>query len=51
VDVTSDAQGAAQVTWSKQETWRSWAQLSEGCYYYNATKAQENVSCEPMGLP
>jgi transposase len=32
VDVTSDAQGAAQVTWSKQETWRSWAQLSEGCY-------------------
>ena len=32
VDVTGDARGKTQVTWSKQETWRSWAQLSEGCY-------------------
>lgn len=32
VDVTGNAQGGAQVTWSKQEAWRSWARLSEGCY-------------------
>lgn len=32
VDVTDDARGKTQVTWSKQETWRSWAQLSAGCY-------------------
>ena len=32
VDVTGEARGKTQVTWSKQETWRSWAQLSEGCY-------------------
>jgi transposase len=32
VDLVADAQGAAQVTWSKQESWRSWARLSEGCY-------------------
>ena len=32
VEVTVDARGAAQITWHKQEAWRSWAQLSEGCY-------------------
>lgn len=32
VDVTTDASGAARVTWSRQEAWRSWARLSEGCY-------------------
>lgn len=32
VQITTDSQGAAQVTWSKVEAWRSWAQLSEGAY-------------------
>jgi len=31
-EVTSDAQGKAQLKWEKVETWRSWARLSEGCY-------------------
>ena len=24
--------GFLKVTWSKRETWREWARLSEGCY-------------------
>jgi transposase len=27
-----DAGGSAQIEWSKQESWREWARLSEGCY-------------------
>jgi len=27
-----DEQGAARIEWSKKETWREWARLSEGCY-------------------
>ena len=30
--VTSDAKGKAKLKWEKVEAWRSWAQLSEGCY-------------------
>ena len=25
-------EGSAQIEWSKQESWREWARLSEGCY-------------------
>jgi transposase len=32
VQIQADAQGAAQITWKKIETWRAWAQLSEGSY-------------------
>lgn len=32
VQIQADANGAAQVTWKKVETWRAWAQLSEGSY-------------------
>ncbi len=32
VQVTADAKGAAQIAWKKVETWRAWAQLSEGSY-------------------
>lgn len=32
VQVITDGQGAAQVSWTKVESWRSWANLSEGCY-------------------
>ena len=32
IDVTEDERGAAVLTWSKDETWRDWAMLSEGCY-------------------
>jgi transposase len=32
VEVETDAQGRAQVRWSKREEWRDWACLSEGCY-------------------
>jgi transposase len=32
VQVKTDERGAAQVSWSKVESWRSWASLSEGCY-------------------
>lgn len=31
-EVTTDAQGNAQLKWEKVEAWRSWAALSEGCY-------------------
>lgn len=27
-----DAGGSAQIEWTKQESWREWACLSEGCY-------------------
>ena len=32
VQVRADENGAAQITWTKVEKWRSWAQLSEGAY-------------------
>jgi transposase len=32
VQVKTNERGAAQVSWSKVESWRSWASLSEGCY-------------------
>jgi len=32
VQIRADARGAAQITWKKIETWRAWAQLSEGSY-------------------
>ena len=32
VKITADAQGAAQIAWKKIESWRAWAQLSEGSY-------------------
>jgi len=32
ITVGEDADGAAQLQWSKSEAWREWAQLSEGCY-------------------
>jgi len=32
VTVEEDADGAARLRWSKSETWRKWAHLSEGCY-------------------
>ncbi len=31
-EVTSDAAGHATLTWTKVESWRTWAGLSEGCY-------------------
>lgn len=32
VDVKEDDRGRAVISWSKDETWRDWASLSEGCY-------------------
>jgi transposase len=32
IQITAAAQGAAQLAWKKVETWRAWAQLSEGSY-------------------
>jgi transposase len=32
VQVRADDKGAAQIEWKKVETWRAWAQLSEGSY-------------------
>jgi hypothetical protein len=32
VQVCADRNGKAQITWKKVETWRAWAQLSEGSY-------------------
>jgi transposase len=32
VQVRADRSGKAQITWKKVETWRAWAQLSEGSY-------------------
>lgn len=32
VEVEPDARGWASLRWSKRETWRDWARLSEGCY-------------------
>jgi transposase len=32
VQIRADASGAAQITWTKIESWRAWAQLSEGSY-------------------
>lgn len=32
VHITTDAQGAAHLEWSKRDDWRDWASLSEGCY-------------------
>lgn len=31
-EVTVDAQGKAQLKWEKVQSWRSWSELSEGCY-------------------
>lgn len=31
-DVVTDAQGRTQLVWKKEERWRDWAGLSEGCY-------------------
>ncbi len=31
-DITTDAEGNARLTWEKVESWRWWAELSEGCY-------------------
>ncbi len=31
-DVIVDAHGGAKLVWKKVESWRDWAQLSEGCY-------------------
>jgi transposase len=31
-EVTADARGDAVLKWEKVESWRSWSQLSEGCY-------------------
>lgn len=32
IDVKEDDRGAAAINWSKDETWRDWSSLSEGCY-------------------
>jgi transposase len=32
VDVRAEKDGRAKVSWSKEEAWRDWANLSEGCY-------------------
>jgi transposase len=32
VQIQADANGAAQLSWSKVEKWRAWAQLSDGSY-------------------
>ena len=32
IQISAAANGAAQITWKKVETWRAWAQLSEGSY-------------------
>ncbi len=32
VEVTANQDGRTTITWQKKETWREWAQLSEGCY-------------------
>lgn len=32
VKVESDEQGKATIRWTRDESWREWAQLSEGCY-------------------
>lgn len=31
-DIVTDAEGNAHLKWEKIESWRAWAQLSEGCY-------------------
>jgi transposase len=31
-DVVEDAHGRARLIWEKVESWRDWAELSEGCY-------------------
>ena len=31
-EIVTGAEGQAQLKWEKVESWRSWAQLSEGCY-------------------
>lgn len=32
IDVKEDDSGAATISWSKDQTWRDWSSLSEGCY-------------------
>ena len=32
IQIHSAENGAAQITWKKVDTWRAWAQLSEGAY-------------------
>jgi len=32
IQISAAANGAAQITWKKVETWRAWAELSEGSY-------------------
>ena len=35
----SESDGAAQIAWSKDESWRAWAELSEGCYLLRSNVA------------
>jgi transposase len=32
IQIRAGENGGAQITWKKVENWRTWAQLSEGCY-------------------
>lgn len=39
VKVTARTGGAAQLTWTKNEAWRAWSELSEGCYLLRSNVA------------
>jgi transposase len=39
VEVSEDADGRATIAWRKQEAWRDWATLSEGCYLLRSNVA------------
>ena len=39
VEIESDAQGRADLRWSKRSDWRDWARLSEGCYLLRSNVA------------
>jgi hypothetical protein len=39
VQVTTQANGAAQITWTENDAWRAWSELSEGCYLLRSNVA------------
>jgi len=40
VEVRQDADGRTNIAWQKNDAWRDWAQLSEGCYLLRSNVTQ-----------
>ncbi len=48
VQIRADENGAAQITWEKVESWRTWAQLSEGAYMLRSNVSGWKITWEKV---